>query len=81
MAFIEKNTTKQENCIMESALLDYLDKMQRSVIKKMKSRGFEDYKAPVLGIETDKEFMEAAKKFIPDTVERYLVTLKLYNEI
>lgn len=83
MAFREKDPAKKEAEVMESALLDYMDKLQKSIVKKMRSRGlgFSDYEAPARGIETDRVFMEAAKKLIPDTVERYTIALKLYNEI
>ena len=83
MTFSEKEPAKKEADVMESALLDYMDKLQKKIVKDMRSRalGFSDYEAPVQGIETDRIFMEAAKKLIPDTTERYMTAWRLYNEI
>lgn len=73
--------SKLEKRVMESALLDYIDKTQKSLVKKMRDRCFPDYQPPALGIETDENFMEEAKKHFPDTTEKYLTIVKLYNEI
>lgn len=70
-----------ELSIIENALLDYMDDLEKALIKKMSKCGFSDYKAPTLGIETDETFIQAAKHYYPNFTERYLAACNLYEKI
>lgn len=72
---------KVEKEVLACALINSIEERQNSLIKRMENKGFSNYRAPALGIETDETFIKACMHYYPQTTERYLAAVELYEKL